>query len=215
MLKYASNVDAVLQWNILTRERFLALWIVLFALPGLYLLGWLRLEGIGPDDRPGTVRLLLGAAFLAFSLSLAPGMAGARLGELDAYVPLAPGQTSAWIKNDYPQAVARARTENKRIFINFTGYACTNCHWMKANMFTRPEIAEALSEFVLVELYTDGTDEASQRNQRLQQEKFSTIAIPFYAIVDAAQNARATFAGLTRDPQEFLAFLRSASAPAN
>jgi thiol:disulfide interchange protein DsbD len=209
MLKYASNVDAVLQWNLLTRERFLAIWMVLFALPGLYLLGWLRLEGIGPDDRPGTVRLLLGAAFLAFSISLAPGMAGGKLGELDAYVPLAPGQTSAWIKNDYAQALARARAENKRVFLNFTGYACTNCHWMKSNMFPRPEIAAALGDFILVELYTDGSDAASEANQKILSERFSTVAIPFYAIVDSDEKVLASFAGLTRDPAEFLAFLRA------
>jgi thiol:disulfide interchange protein DsbD len=209
MLKYASNVDAVLQWNLLTRVRFLGIWMVLFALPGLYLLGWLRLEGIGPDDRPGTVRLLLGAAFLAFSISLAPGMAGGKLGELDAYVPLAPGQTSAWIKNDYAQALARARAENKRVFLNFTGYACTNCHWMKSNMFPRPEIAAALGDFILVELYTDGSDAASEANQKILSERFSTVAIPFYAIVDSDEKVLASFAGLTRDPAEFLAFLRA------
>ena len=225
MFKYLSNIDQVMQWELLPRERFLAVWMVLFALAGFYLLGFVRLEGVHPEEKLGLTRLLIGAAFLVFAVSLLPGMFGQRLGELDAYVPpprqtaagFAPGAGSApaWLKNQYEEALARARAENKLVFVNFTGYACTNCHWMKANMFTRPEIAEALSEFVLVELYTDGTDEASQRNQRLQQEKFSTIAIPFYAIVDAAQNARATFAGLTRDPQEFLAFLRSASAPAN
>jgi len=80
---------------------------------------------------------------------------------------------------------------------------------MKANMFTRPEIAQALGDFILVELYTDGADPASERNQQLQQTKFSTIAIPYYAIVDANENVLATFAGLTRDPQQFLAFLRT------
>ncbi len=208
-LKYASNVDAVMQWNVLTRERFLALWIVLFALPGLYLLGLLRMEGIGADDKPGTARLLIGTAFLAFALSLAPGMFGGKLGELDAYVPLAPGQHAAWIKNDYAQALARARAESKRIFLNFTGYACTNCHWMKSNMFPRPEIAAALDEFVLVELYTDGTDAASEANQKILTGRFDTVAIPYYAILDADEKTIASFAGLTRDPAEFLAFLRT------
>ena len=55
------------------------------------------------------------------------------------------------------------------VFVNFTGYACTNCHWMKANMFTRPEIADAMNNFVLVELYTDGTDAASEANQKLKK----------------------------------------------
>ncbi|HFB98623.1 MAG TPA: DUF255 domain-containing protein, partial [Bryobacterales bacterium] len=221
MLKYLSNVDQVLQWGLITRERFLAVWIVLFALAGLYLLGLVRLEGDGGSETLGVARLLIAAAFLVFAVSLIPGMFGARLGELDAYVPppsegfgMAAGGAArrelSWMKNDYEGALERARAENKLVFISFTGYACTNCHWMKANMFTRPEIAAALERYVRVELYTDGTDEASERNQRLQEERFSTIAIPYYAIVKPDGTIVATFPGLTRDAEEFLAFL---SAP--
>jgi thiol:disulfide interchange protein DsbD len=216
MFKYLSNIDQVMQWGLLTRERFLAIWIALFAMAGLYLLGFLRLEGVNPDEKVGLGRLLVGAGFLALSIHLLPGMFGARLGELDAYVPLAEasGVTNeaggpTWMKNQYEEALAKARTENKLVFVAFTGYACTNCHWMKANMFTRREVAGALSQFVLLELYTDGSDEASERNQKLQESKFSTIAIPFYALLDPDGNAIATYGGLTRDSQEFLAFLRT------
>ncbi|MCC7176700.1 MAG: thioredoxin family protein [Bryobacterales bacterium] len=209
MLKYLSNVDAVLHWNVITRQRFLALWVVLFSMAGLYLLGFLRMEGVKADERLGVGRLLAAGAFLAFALSLLPGMFGAGLGELDAYVPLAPERAAGWMKNDYRQALARARAENKRLFLNFTGYACTNCHWMKSNMFPRPEIAAALSDFVLVELYTDGADPASEENQKILTERFSTVAIPYYAILDANEKTIAVFAGLTRDPAQFLAFLRT------
>lgn len=216
MLKYLSNVDAVMQWNFLTRERFLAAWVVLFALPGLYLLGFLRMEGIRAEEPVGTARLVLGAAFLVFSISLIPGMFGARLGELEAYVPPPPasgltGGTAAsgpvWLKNQYREALAQARAEGKLVLVSFTGYACTNCHWMKANMFPRPEIAARLKDFVLVELYTDGTDAASEENQRLLESKFATTAIPYYAILDPDERVVATFAGLTRSSAEFLAFL--------
>ena len=81
MLKYLSSVDQVLQWNVLTRERFLAAWIVLFAMAGLYLLGYVRLEGVSKDDRLGLGRLLIGMFFLGFAISLVPGMFGAKLGE--------------------------------------------------------------------------------------------------------------------------------------
>lgn len=222
MLKYLSNVDAVLQWGLLTRERFLATWVVIFAAIGLYLLGFLRLAGIDPNQEVGVARLLLGTFFLAFALSLIPGMFGGHLGELEAYVPqtrstpagiLADGSGSSaglvWLKNDYEGALAQARQEGKLVFVSFTGYACTNCHWMKANMFPRSEIAELLRHFVLVELYTDGTDEASEQNQKLQEELFSTIAIPFYAIMTPDGKVVATFAGLTRDPQKFAAFLKT------
>ena len=220
-LKYLSSVDQVLQWGWLTRERFLAAWIVLFAMAGLYLLGFVRLEGVKPDEPMGLGRLLAGAGFLVFALSLAPGMLGGRLGGLDAYVPGASGAAEpgasggalVWMKDQYRAAVDRARRERKRVFVNFTGYACTNCHWMKANMFTRPEIAAALRDFVLVELYTDGTDAASETNQKLELSRFHTVAIPFYAILDADEKAVATFAGSTGDAGEYLGFLMKGKAP--
>ena len=107
----------------------------------------------------------------------------------------------------YREALNRARREGKLVLVNFTGYACTNCHWMKANMFTRPEIAAALKNFVLVELYTDGTDAESEANQKVQLAKFHTVAIPYYAIVDPDEKVLATFPGSTGDAAEYLAFL--------
>jgi len=227
-LKYLSSLDQVLQLGWLTRERFLAAWIVLFAMAGLYLLGFLRLEGIKPEEPMGLGRLLTGAAFLIFAVSLLPGMFGGKLGDLDAYVPLATqpagiagsGGESAlpWMKNQYREALDRARREGKLVLLNFTGYACTNCHWMKANMFTRPEIAAAMKNFVLVELYTDGTDAESEANQKVQLAKFHTVAIPYYAIVDPNEKdekALAEFPGSTRDAVEYLAFLnKPAPTPA-
>ena len=221
MLKFLASVDQVLQWNVITRERFLAAWIVLFAMAGLYLLGFLRLEGIAKDEPMGLGRLLTGMVFLIFAISLAPGMSGGKLGELDAYIPVASGggggggggeNALVWMKDQYREALDRARREGKLVLVTFTGYACTNCHWMKANMFTRPEIAGALQNFVLVELYTDGTDAASLANQELEQSKFQTIAIPFYAIVDADGNAIATYPGATRDAAAYLAFLQKGRA---
>ena len=220
MFKYLSNIDQVLHWGFLTRDRFLAIWVILFALPGLYLLGLIRLEGMKADEKLSPARALAGAAFLAFALSLVPGMFGGRLGELDAYVPLAadsgPAATGSrgglsWIKDDFQGALSRARQENKLLFVSFTGYACTNCHWMKANMLSRPEVAAALSRYVLVELYTDGADAASLENQKLQETKFKTVAIPHYAILDAEGNVLAGFVGLTKNSKQFLAFLDTPS----
>lgn len=221
MLKYLATVDQVLHWNLLTRDRFLATWIVLFACPGLYLLGFLRMEGIKRDENVGAGRALLGVLFLGFALSLIPGMFGGRLGELDAYVPAA-SETSALpfggsveahrtIKNDYDAAFRQAKAENKRVLVTFTGYACTNCKWMKANMFSRPEISELLNRFVLLELYTDGSDADSERNQKRQEGLFQTVAIPYYAIFDADERPAASFPGLTKDATEFAAFLKQGS----
>jgi thiol:disulfide interchange protein len=222
-LKYFSSLDQVMQWGLLTRERFLAAWVVLFAMAGLYLLGILRMEGIKADQNVGLGRLLTGMAFLAFAITLLPGMFGGKLGELDAYVPEASAGSSAgstgraelvWLKNDYSSALAQARGSGKLVFVDFTGYACTNCHWMRANMFSRPEVSSALGGFVLAELYTDGTDAASEANAQLELTRFKTTAIPFYAIMDADENVIATSAGVTRDPAAFLAFLNKGAKPA-
>ncbi len=215
-LKYLSVIDQQFHLGVLTRERFLAAWVILFALPGLYLLGLLRLEGIAKDEPLGVGRTLVAALFLIFSLSLVPGMFGGHLGELDAWVPAstftaASGAAAepAWMTNQYHEALAQARAANKLVLVNFTGYACTNCHWMRANMFPRPEIHPLLGDFVLLELYTDGTDSASTENQEMESKKFGTVAIPFYAIVDGNENVVATFPGLTRDAGEFAAFLKT------
>ncbi len=217
-LKYLASVDQTLQWGFVTRERFLAAWIVLFAMAGLYLLGFLRLEGIKPDESLGLGRLLCGLAFLIFAISLAPGMFGGKLGDLDAYVPASEGggigggggsQTNqlVWMKDQYREALDRARREGKLVFVDFTGYACTNCHWMRANMLSRPEIAGKLQNFVLLELYTDGTDAASDANSKLQLAKFGTVAEPYYVILDPDENVVAKFEGLTKDTAAYGAFL--------
>ena len=221
MLKYASNVDLVLQTNWITRERFLTAWFVLFAMAGLYLLGLLRLEGIEPGDALGIGRLLTASAILIFAFSLLPGMFGVPLGELDAFIPVAtssPGRASAeagqtWMKNQYREALDQARQQNKLVLVSFTGYACTNCHWMKANMWPRPEIAEAMKDLVLVELYTDGTDKASEENQKLEDQRFQTVAIPYYAILDPDGKVLATLPGRSTNAQEVLAFVKTRSNP--
>ena len=224
MLKYLSNVDQVLQTHWLSRERFLAAWIVLFALPGLYLLGLLPMEGIKKDERLGVGRALVASLFLIFSISLVPGLFGGRLGDLDAFVPEASGAVFAgtgppaeaapanYFKNGFDAALAAAKQQNKLLLADFTGYACTNCHWMKANMFPRPEIQAALKDLIVVDLYTDGTDAESEKNQRLEDRKFGTVSIPFYALMDADQNVVATLPQLTRNPQEFLSFLTTKPA---
>ena len=164
------------------------------------------------------VRYATAALFLIFAVSLAPGLFGARLGDLDAFIPEGSAETVTagdhaapvgYFKNQLDAALAMARDQNKLVLVNFTGYACTNCHWMKANMFTRPEIQTVLKDFVIVDLYTDGTDAESEKNQKLEDERFGTASIPFYAILDKDQKVIATFPQLTRDPHQFLAFLES------
>jgi len=224
-LKYVSAMDETLGWGWITRERFLAAWIVLFALAGLYLLGLLRLEGIKPDEPLGLGRLASGTLLLIFAVSLVPGMSGGKLGDLDAYVPApaertgAPGEGGgpAWLKDQYQAALDQAGREGKLVFINFTGVACANCHWMEANMFPRPEIAAALRRFVLAELVTDRKDAVSEANEKLEETKFGTVSEPYYAIVRPDGSVVATFEGRTTDAPKFLSFLSQgagASLPA-
>ena len=223
--KYLSNVDMVYQWEILTRERFLAIWIVLLTLAAFYLLGFFRFPDEKPVSEPepvGLGRFSAGAVFLVVALSLVPGMFGGRLGELDAYVPPpeysgfnllslggATAEKSTWIKDDYEGALAQARAASKPVLISFTGYSCSNCKWMKYNMFTKPAVTELTSNMILVELYTDGRDDVAAKNQDLQLNRFGSVAIPHYAIVRLDETIAAEFSGRTRDVEEFRDFLRS------
>ncbi len=220
LFKYLSNVDEVLQLGLLTRDRVLAAWFVLIAMPGLYLLGLLRLEGVESNERLGIGRLLTACAFLIFAFMLLPGMFGARLGWIDSYLPELPAQASAggaggglatgpvWMKNQLPEALERAKGENKLVLVNFSGYACTNCKWMDANVFPRPEIMDAMKDLVPVELFVDGSDKASEDNANFELQHFKVADMPYYALLDSKQNVVATFADRATDPQQFLAFLK-------
>src|SRR5262249_3501277 len=116
-----------------------------------------------------------------------------------------------WMKDDYRGALERGRREGKMVLVNFTGYACANCHWMKANMFTRPEIASVMNQFVLVELYTDGPENIAEANQKIQ-DRFQSNVQPFYTILDPNEKLIGTFSGRTTDPQVYLDFLNKGVA---
>src|SRR6185369_5129304 len=98
-----------------------------------------------------------------------------------------------WILNDLDGAREQARREQKLVFVDFTGYTCTNCRWMEANMFPRPEVRQQLQQLVAVRLYTDGEGPLYERQQKMQQSMFGTVALPLYAIVRADGTAVATF----------------------
>jgi thiol:disulfide interchange protein DsbD len=175
-------------------------------------------------ETPGALslsRALAGIALLAFTVSLLPGLWGKKLGGLEAFLPsadetaFASGVTDAssagpiWRKDDYDEALAEAKQENKPLLIAFSGYACTNCHWMRANIFPKPEVSLALRNYVLVELYTDGTDSVSARYQKFEQDQFQTVALPYYVITDTDGHQLAQQEGLTRDASQFLSFLHT------
>jgi thiol:disulfide interchange protein DsbD len=164
---------------------------------------------------------------VAFAVWIARGASEMSLGELEAFLPpeeisdssgtalaSVAGRESLrhqWILNDHQAALTRARQTGKLVLIDFTGYTCTNCRWMEAKMFSRPDVSTALGNFVLSRLYTDGEGEIYEKQQAFQERQFGTVALPLYAIVDAEGRTVRTFAGLTRSPAEFLAFLGAVS----
>jgi thiol:disulfide interchange protein len=228
-MKFLSNVDLVWRWGIFTREVVLASWVAIALLITLYLLGKFQLSHDSPVRNIGALRLMTALASLALSFYLLTGLFGRRLGELESFLPpalddqssvlttnnagvLASNGELTWITNDYEGALKQARTERKPVFIDFTGYTCTNCRWMEANMFTKASVKEELARYVRVRLYTDGEGQPYEGFQQMQQEKFGTVALPLYAVVNDDGHALTTFPGLTRDQSEFVSFLKTGQA---
>jgi len=218
-MKFVANVDKVWGWGIFTRDVVLAAWVVLFVLMAIYVLGLFRFAHEASVKHVGIARLTTSIVCGTIGLWLMTGLHGKPLGELDAFLPLPEPSTAGvatasasnelpWLTNDYQQALAIAKRDGKRVFVDFTGYTCTNCRWMEVNMFPRPEVREQLARYVLVKLYTDREGEPYQTQQLLQQEKYKTVALPFYAIENADGSPVANFPGLTRDPAQFVGFLQ-------
>ncbi|HQZ83862.1 MAG TPA: cytochrome c biogenesis protein CcdA [Pyrinomonadaceae bacterium] len=221
-MKFLSNADLVWHWGIFTRPVVIAIWIAIFVVLAVYLLGKFQLSHDPRPEKLGAVRLMASVASLALAFYLLTGLFGAKLGEIESFLPpakageaqfFAPAGENEpkWIENDLETALAKAKSEGKPVFLDFTGYTCTNCRWMEANMFPREDVKRELSRFVLAKLYTDGSGEIFERHQRFEEEKFGTVAMPFYAIIDADGMTRATFPGLTRNHAEFIDFLRESN----
>jgi len=220
-MKFLSNVDLVWKWGIFTRPVVLAIWIAIGVILAAYLLGKFQLFHDSKPEKIGALRLVSAIVSLAISFYLLTGLFGARLGELESFLPPDLENSSArvfgvskdepvWITNDYEAALAKAKAENKRVFVDFTGYTCTNCRWMEANVFVKKEVEAEMKKYVLAKLYTDGDGEIYQRQQQFQEQTFQTVALPFYAIFDADGKTVATFPGLTRNAPEFIDFLQKA-----
>ena len=222
-LKFLSNVDLVWQWGIISREVFIAGWIAIFLLCGFYLLGKIRLPHDSVLDTIGPLRLLASSGCLAFGLYLMTGLFGAPLGEWDAFFPpygsygeiakIRSGEPELTWRDDYEAGLAEAKATGKPVFIDFTGYACTNCRWMEANIFPEKEVHALLKQFVRVQLYTDGRGEKYKRNRDLQEANFSTVALPLYAIMTPEGKEIAHFPGMTRDVDTFVSFLKQGLSP--
>ena len=213
-MKFLSNVDLVWHWGIFTRPVVLVVWTAIAVVMVIYLVGLVRLGRAPRLSRPGLARWTAVAAGVVLGVWLASGLTGRRLGELEAFLPpadlagVAHGSELAWMINDYDAALAEAKQSGRPVLIDFTGYTCTNCRWMEANMFPRPEVVRELARYVRVRLYTDGQGEMYQRYQQLEQKMFGTVALPYYAVLRPDGTPVVAFGGLTRDVAEYVNFLR-------
>jgi thiol:disulfide interchange protein DsbD len=212
--KFLSNADLVWHWGIFTRTNVLIAWVIIAAVLVAYLLGAFKLGHAPRLKRPGMMRLATAAFCAIIVVWLGRGVAGQRLGELEAFLPpadlsgAAAGGELSWIMNDYDAGLAQAKKEGRPMLVDFTGYTCTNCRWMEANMFPRPDVSLELARYVRVRLYTDGKGEMYQRYQNLEQQLFGTVALPYYAVFNSDGKPVVAFGGLTRKPEEYIAFLR-------
>ncbi len=216
--KFVSNSDLVWGWNFFSHQMVLASWTIILLLTGFYLLGKIQLPHDSILERVSVPRLLGSGGFLIFGTMLGAGLIGQKIpGLVEAYLPprmdteargVALGRSLerlSWF-SEYDEAVMQARLINKPIFLDVTGYTCTNCRWMEANIFTKPEVADRFGQFVLLRLYTDGGD-GFREKQRFVVERFGTAALPFYAVLSPDGGEIARFPGMTTDAGKFTAFL--------
>lgn len=162
-LKFLSVADLAYGWHLLDREVFVSLWIVMFALLGIYLMGWLKFPHDNDDRRTNVPQFFLGLISLAFSVYMVPGLWGAPLKAISAFAPpmntqdfnLYQGAVEAKYK-DYDLGMAAAKAEGKPVMIDFTGFGCVNCRKMEAAVWTDPRVQDILNNrYVLISLYVD------------------------------------------------------------
>ena len=208
-LKFLSVADLAYGWHILDREVFIAIWIVLFILLGLYLLGKLRFSHDSPMDHTPVGRFFLAVASLAFAIYLVPGLWGAPLKAISAFAPplytqdfnLYGGTFEEF--HDYDEGMAYAEANNKPVLLDFSGYACVNCRKMEGAVFDNPAVRGIIEkDFVMITLMVDdkaklktplSVEEEGQTLRLttvgekwayLQRHKFGINSQPYYILLD-------------------------------
>ncbi len=229
--KFLSNADLVwLRENmILTREVLLAVWAAIALVCALYLFKLIRLSNEEVEDKGlGVTRLMLATLFATLTLYLSAGLFGGKVHTwVEAYLPpdLSPGGGSSMVASadgtdqlywhkDIEPAIEQARAEGKNIFVDFTGYTCTNCRLMEKSMFPRPEVQELFQEYVLVKLYTDDLEKAEDgktygaKRQAYQAALVNTVALPYYVVMTPDEEVLAT-EEYTTNVERYVDFLSS------
>ena len=209
-LKFLSVADLAYGWRLLERETFLALWIVIFALLGFYLLGKIKFPHDDDDNKVGVTRFFMALVSLAFAVYMVPGLWGAPLKAVSAFAPPMQTQDFNLYKNevhakfdDYDLGMEYARLNGKPVMLDFTGYGCVNCRKMEAAVWTDPKVSDLINnDYVLITLYVDNktpltepvkiVENGTERTLRtvgdkwsyLQRVKFGANAQPFYVLLD-------------------------------
>ncbi len=263
--KFLSNVDLAYHWGILDREIFLAIWIVIFALFGFYLLGKLKFNNDSDLPFISVSRLFFAIAVLSFTVYMVPGMWGAPLKALSAWLPPSPTQdfnlhqvnfsgggsaapaSTAIVKKyssprhkaphgldafyDYDQALEYAKSVNKPVLLDFTGWTCVNCRKMEESVWPDPQVLRLLNEeYVLASLYVDDRTDLDPSEQYtssfsgkrirwigqkwsdLQASRFGNNSQPYYVILDTDGNQLVPAEAYNEDIQNYVNFLESGLA---
>lgn len=208
-LKFLSVADLAYGWHILDREIFLSIWIILFILLGLYLLGKLRFSHDAPSEHTSVGRFFLAVASLSFAVYLVPGLWGAPLKAVSAFAPplytqdfnLYGGTFEEF--DDYDKGMEYARQQGKPVLLDFSGYACVNCRKMEGAVFDTPTVRGIIQrDYVMIKLMVD--DKASlaqpmtvveegktirlttvgEKWAYLQRYKFGINSQPYYILLD-------------------------------
>lgn len=234
-LKFLSVADLTQGWRILDRETFLALWIVIFGLLGVYLLGGIKFPHDDDDRHIGVFRFFLALASLAFAVYMVPGLWGAPLKAVSAFSPPMKTQDFNLYDNevkpkftDYDAGMEYARQHGQPVMIDFTGYGCVNCRKMEAAVWVDPTVASIMNnDYVLIQLYVDErtplaepivVNENGQEHKLrtvgdkwsyLQSSKFGANAQPFYVLLDNQGNPLAPSYSYDEDVSKYVSFLNS------
>lgn len=235
-LKFFSVADLAYGWHLMDREVFLALWIVIFGLLGLYLIGKLKFQSdlVNGEDKPMPVPcIMLGMVSLAFAVYMIPGLWGAPCKAISAFAPPMNTQDFNLNKNevharytDYEEGMAVAAAEGKPVLVDFTGFGCVNCRKMEAAVWTDPGVADILTKnYILISLYVDDktrlpqpmeiTENGEKRTLRtigdkwsyLQRSKFGANAQPFYVSLDNHGNPLAKSYSYDESIDHYMKFL--------
>lgn len=234
-LKFLSVADLAYGWRLLDRETFLALWIVIFALLGFYLLGKIKFPHDDDETHVSVPRFFMALISLAFAVYMVPGLWGAPLKAVSAFAP--PMQTQDFSLydgtvhakfDDYDLGMEYARQHGKPVMLDFTGYGCVNCRKMELSVWTDNKVSSLINDdYVLITLYVDNktplaepikvTENGAERTLRtvgdkwsyLQRVKFGANVQPFYVLIDNDGRPLNKYCSFNENISEYVDFLQT------